>query len=301
MAFASKLLSAARGSSGSFCRSVFAKSRIHPSLIQRQGLRTSAIMSKEQLDQLQKNEFYEKYADKIAKLQKTSPEEFLARLGAIEEGTKNTKHEEKEFSLPSQPKKNRSVSPSQKKQKKLDDVMKTELLEDLNFEEVGKLWTEHYKNRDAVSAVIPAETFQQMSERFREFNTFLFPLPRDKGYEMVMVQFSGNEAHFTTLINFQAYKENAPECLSMTHYTEMEESKGIVLMAGEYDKDVLKPSDARLLCFQMLQYYGGKDPKKLNQLLRFTHLTDDFNHLDLVAEFETLPGGPLAFGPPLPA
>jgi len=91
MAFASKLLSAARGSSGSFCRSVLTKSRVHPCLVHRQGLRTSAIMSKEQLDQLQKNEFYEKYADKIAKLQKTSPEDFLARLGAVEEGTKKYK------------------------------------------------------------------------------------------------------------------------------------------------------------------------------------------------------------------
>jgi len=245
-------------------------------------------MSKEQLDQLQKNEFYEKYADKIAKLQKTSPEEFLARLGAIEEGTKNTKHEEKEFSLPSQPKKNRSVSPSQKKQKKLDDVMKTELLEDLNFEEVGKLWTEHYKNRDAVSAVIPAETFQQMSERFREFNTFLFPLPRDKGYEMVMVQFSGNEAHFTTLINFQAYKENAPECLSMTHYTEMEESKGIVLMAGEYDKDVLSSSEAQCLANQVEMYYCNPTQEKLDILRKFTTEPTLFQHQMLIDQMENI-------------
>lgn len=245
-------------------------------------------MSKEQLDQLQKNEFYEKYADKIAKLQKTSPEDFLARLGAIEESTKNTKHEEKEFSLPSQPKKNRSVSPSQKKQKKLEDVMKTELLEDLNFEEVGKLWTEHYKNRDAVSAVIPTETFQQMSERFREFNTFLFPLPRDKGYEMVMVQFSGNEAHFTTLINFQAYKENAPECLSMTHYTEMEESKGVVLMAGEYDKDVLSSSEAQCLANQVEMYYCNPTEEKLDILRKFTTEPTLFQHQILIDQMENI-------------
>jgi hypothetical protein len=33
--------------------------------------------------------------------------------------------------------------------------------------------------------------------------------------------------------------ENAPECLSLVHYTELMESKGIVLMAGEYDKNTL--------------------------------------------------------------
>jgi ATP synthase F1 complex assembly factor 1 len=67
----------------------------------------------------------------------------------------------------------------------------------------------------------------------------LFPLPRKEGYEFVVVQFQGNEAHFTTLINYQAYEVNAPECLSLVHYTELAETKGIVLMVGEYDTNVL--------------------------------------------------------------
>jgi hypothetical protein len=32
---------------------------------------------------------------------------------------------------------------------------------------------------------------------------FVFPLPRDKGYEFILCQFSGHEAHFTPLINYQ--------------------------------------------------------------------------------------------------
>lgn len=68
---------------------------------------------------------------------------------------------------------------------------------------------------------------------------FLFPLPRKQGYEFVVVQFEGKEAHFTTLINYQAYKENAPECLTLIHYTELAKEKGIVLMVGEYDTNVM--------------------------------------------------------------
>ena len=93
--------------------------------------------------------------------------------------------------------------------------------------------------QDAVAAVIPLDTYKVMEERFKEFNTFLFPLPRDMGYEFVVVQFLGHEAHFSTLINYQAHKENAPECLSMVHYTELAETKGIILMVGEFDKDVI--------------------------------------------------------------
>ena len=54
-----------------------------------------------------------------------------------------------------------------------------------------------------MAAVIPKDTYATMAERFTEFNTFLFPLPRDQGYEFIVVQFLGNEAHFTTLINYQ--------------------------------------------------------------------------------------------------
>ena len=106
-----------------------------------------------------------------------------------------------------------------------------------------------------MAAVIPAQTFKVMQvrvqrstthswyrdiqERFEEFNTFLFPLPRDQGYEFFVVQFLGKEVHFTSLINYQAHKENAPECLNMIHYTELAQTKGIVLMVGEYDKDNL--------------------------------------------------------------
>ena len=55
----------------------------------------------------------------------------------------------------------------------------------------------------------------------------------------MVVQFEGKEAHFTTLINFQAHTENAPECLTLIHYTDLAEEKGIVLMVGEYDVNVL--------------------------------------------------------------
>ena len=58
-----------------------------------------------------------------------------------------------------------------------------------------------------MSAVIPAQTYSTMQERFAQFNTFLFPLPRDQGYEFIVVQFLGHEAHFTTLINYQVNQQ----------------------------------------------------------------------------------------------
>jgi len=256
-------------------------------------IHTSCMMSKEQIEDLEKNPFFEKYADKISKLQKTSPEEFLSRLATQEEAKKKkTDAIPNDFSLPSKPKAARAMDNIH--EKTLEKIAKLELLVDRTPEEITVIWTEFWKNKDAVSAVIPSATYKTMENRFKEFNTFLFPLPRDQGYEFVMVQFAGKEAHFSTLINYQAHRENAPECLSIVHYTELAESKGIVLMVGEYDKDVLtEGGESRCLVAQLIQYYGkareGVD-KKWGHLFRFHYESDHFNPMDLVLELETDPG-----------
>jgi len=246
---------------------------------------TSSIMSKEQMDELQKNPYYEKYAEKIAKMQKTSPEEFLCRLAAQEEVKKNALSKPKDFSMPSQPK-----TPTMKaaQNKTLEKVMKVELLADKTPEEISAIWTEYWKHKDAISAAIPLETYNIMKKRFEEFNTFLFPLPRDQGYEFIMVQFEGQEAHFSTLINFQAHKENAPECLGMMHYTELAESKGLVLMVGEYDNKVLDPKEAKCLADLVEIYYSRPTESKLELLRKFTGSPHLFNHMDLINELNTL-------------
>lgn len=35
------------------------------------------------------------------------------------------------------------------------------------------------------------------------------------------------------------HKENAPECLTMIYFSEFADNKNIVLMKGEYDKNVI--------------------------------------------------------------
>lgn len=261
------------------------------SLSQIKGFRTTSIMSEEQIEELKKNPHFAKYADKIAKLQNTSPEEFLSRLSAQEERKKVTEkgseaEHERDFSFPG--KARTSTRAAATPSKSLEKIMKLELLQDKTAEEIAIIWTKHFaKLEDKICAVIPAETYKLMQQRFKQFNTFLFPVPRKNGYEFIMAQFINNEAHFTTLISFQAHKENAPECLNIVHYTELMEEKGIVLMVGEYDKDTLGEGESNLLAIQTLQYFGGNNHKLLNHLNRFTYDQSDFIHLDLIAQLES--------------
>jgi len=247
---------------------------------------TTSTMSKEQLEELAKNPFFDKYADKIAKLQKTSPEEFVARVEAQAEAKKATPVRSKDFSLPSEPKAMKAMGASS--EKTLEKVMKTELLEEKSADEVAAIWTEFWSHKDAVSAAIPAAMYKEMKERFDKYNTFLFPLPRDKGYEFVMVQHLGNQAHFSTLINFQAHRENAPECLGIVFYTELIETKGIVLMVGEFDNKVLDAKESKYLADMLEIYYCKPSESKLALLDKFTFQPTLFSHMDLINEMNSI-------------
>ncbi|CAH2040049.1 unnamed protein product, partial [Iphiclides podalirius] len=200
---------------------------------------TSPTKRNKVVDQLQKNPYFEKYADRIAALQKTSPEEFLERL------EKQNKNKEEE------------------KKKKFGSVDTRQFSSVLN-------------PKKALTDDIPVDD--------KKLDT-IFKL--DLGYEFIMCQCYGQTVHFTPLLAFQVHKENAPECLTMIHYTELR-SKGIVLMRGEYDKNVLNGQEAQCLANQFQMYFSGKDQAKLQLLETFNKKPDSFKHMDLIAELENI-------------
>ncbi len=65
----------------------------------------------------------------------------------------------------------------------------------------------------------------------------MLPLPRANGYEFLYVQFMNNAFHFTPLLAYQTHKQNAPECFRLIAYTDLQTSKDLVLMRGEFDKN----------------------------------------------------------------
>jgi ATP synthase F1 complex assembly factor 1 len=248
--------------------------------------------NKEEMDELKKNPYFEKYAGKIAILQKTSPEELLSRLEVVEQANKQSSSKEsgKDFSLPTKPKSDVSSSKASllTKEKNLDAIMKIELLQDKSKDEISEIWRMHHLNTDAVSAVIPADVWMEMERRFIDYKTFLLPLPRKDGYEFIVVQFLGKSAHFTTLINFQAFHENAPECLTMDHYTELQSDKGIILMVGRYDSNLLTIQEAQCLANQVEMYYCNPSEEKQILMDTFKNTPNQFKHADLIAQLEKI-------------
>lgn len=87
--------------------------------------------------------------------------------------------------------------------KKLEDIFKIDLVKDKDASEIQAIWEEYHKNKEVISASIPKDVYAVLQENMRQYPTFLFPLPRDQGYEFIMCQSFGHTVHFTPLLAYQ--------------------------------------------------------------------------------------------------
>lgn len=245
----------------------------------------------EVLEDLQKNNpYYSKYADKIKQLRQENPSTFKNRIEDVGKEIKKSikPPQERRYSQLLNPKE-KITEPPQTKHESLEKIMKIELIRDKTSEEIKSIWEQYHVQKDfCIAATIPVSDFNKLNEYSKKFPTFLFALPRSQGYEFIMCQFSDNTVHFTPLLYYQVHKENAPECLTLTHYDEFKDSKGIILMRGEFDKNVIDAKEAQCLANQLQMYYVQEEPEKMKLLEIFTHKPEEFKHMDLVKQIECL-------------
>lgn len=83
------------------------------------------------------------------------------------------------------------------------------------------------------------------------------------------------------------HAENAPECLTIVHYTEMKD-KDVVLMRGEYDSKVLSAQEAQCLANELQMFYFKGGESRLKLLEKFNKKPDEFKHMDLIKEVENI-------------
>lgn len=235
---------------------------------------------------LESNPYFDKYADKIRHLQNADPEEFLKKLKACQEKSKASNVETKKVVYAD--KKGPSVS-QVKQTRKLDEIMKTSLLEDKSKEEIVCIWNEFHKDKNVVYGTLTSSAYETIRKYGEKYCTFLLPLPRGEGYEFIMLQFENNEIHFTPLISYQTHKADAPECLTVVYYTDLSESKDVVLMKGEFDKNILSSVESQCLINQLHLYYGGNDEKRIRLMETFNNNPDSFRYMDLIAETDLIP------------
>lgn len=238
----------------------------------------------DEMEHLKNNPFYAKYADKLKNLEESKPDEYQAKLDQLEkEKEKEVKEKREQIA---EAKKAQLEQASQTTKESLDSILKLDLIKGRTSEEIAKIWNMHHNDKQFVFAVIPKDEYKDMHQKLLEFPSFLYPIPREQGYEFFLQQFSSHKCDFTPLLAYQAHGYNSPPCLSLHHYTELMEDKGIVLMRGEIDTKVTSVHEAQLLALQVKLYYGIQSALRFNLVRVFNNSPETFSHMDLVREFE---------------
>lgn len=247
----------------------------------------------EEGEAIEQNPFYEKYKQKIAKVkeetevqQKPSTSRFNKYLRQeTQEWKRNIEGLEKKFTDKKSQEEGRISG--LKLPANLDQLIKMELLVDKSADEISKLWTEYWAGKDTVCAVINQDIFYSMSQRMKESPMFLYPLPRDQGYEFYLAQFTDMHCFYTSLINFQVHGEEAPWQVCFKFYPELKDSKGIVLMTSEFDNSQLNILEVQYLAQLQQLFYASPTEERAELMRTFNHQPDNFKHMDVVKEIES--------------
>ena len=147
----------------------------------------------------------------------------------------------------------------------LNKILKVELMSDKTTQEVSEIWKTYFSQVDSICAVIPKKKYVQIHTLALVCPQFVYPVPRDDGYEFFVGEWKGDMLFFTSLVHYQKHGENAPMAISMHHYPNLQESHGIVLMASKVSSEHCSIQDAQFLAYAVELFYGTDEGKLVKQ------------------------------------
>ncbi|ORY93047.1 ATP11 protein-domain-containing protein [Syncephalastrum racemosum] len=170
----------------------------------------------------------------------------------------------------------------------LDKIVKLELFEKENPETIEKIWTDFHADKDCITAVIPKGTYDTLFQRSQKYPMFIVPMPREAGIEFFFMQFIFHQCHFTSLLEYKAKGTEARPFLTITHFPELADSKGIVLMKGEISDNprMIDTQNAQFLAFALQQFYATGAQSKFELVEKFHRAPHEFDYQELINEIE---------------
>ena len=178
----------------------------------------------------------------------------------------------------------------------LNKLLKVDLMKDKTKDEVANIWKQYFSTHNSICAIIPKKKFTQISTLATVCPQFIYPVPRDEGYEMYLGQWQDNMMFFTSLVYYHKHGEHAPPQLSMHHYPNLQESHGIVLMASRIDTNQISVQDAQFLAYLVELFYGTDDGELVR---KFRYQPETFSHEMVIEKIEKMIENSMA-RPPIP-
>ena len=167
----------------------------------------------------------------------------------------------------------------------LNKLLKVEMIQDKSAKEIGDIWKTYFSSMDSICAVIPKKKYVQIHTLATVCPQFIYPVPRDDGYEFFLGEWKGDMLFFTSLVHYQKHGENAPMAISMHHYPNLQDSHGIVLMASKIQSEHVAVQDAQFLAYAVELFYGTDDGALVRQ---FRYKPQEFRYESVIERIEEL-------------
>eukprot|EP00040_Diaphanoeca_grandis_P027759 m.158839 g.158839 ORF g.158839 m.158839 type:complete len:317 (-) comp31110_c0_seq3:156-1106(-) len=240
------------------------------------------------LEKLRTNAHYEKYKEKLEAANLAKRIEIVEDIpDAIDELQQKMKKVAKTA------KEKASKSPTGKLMaeenseiQSLDKIVRLDLMEKLDVDAITVVWKAYHDEKESICAVVPVDNYTILRKRALSNPNFIFPLPREQGFEFFYGQWRGHQFAFTSMLEYKTHEDNARPFLLLNHYVELAETKDVVLMSGELDEN-MSPFDAQLLANQIQLFYLGTDDA-FALVETFNKKGDDFNYQDVIDRIDTL-------------
>ncbi|PKY38407.1 ATP11-domain-containing protein [Rhizophagus irregularis] len=167
--------------------------------------------------------------------------------------------------------------------KTLDKILNMEKIKDHDSETIEKIWLEYHSTKNCLSAVIPAETYRTLFKRGQQYPMFVVPLPQEHGLEFYILQFQFHQCFFTSLLEYKTHGIESKHHMVLTHFPELMDFKGIVLMHGEIiQPKLISLKSAQYLAYAMQKFYVSGTNDELNLVEKFHKYPDKFEYKDLI-------------------
>ncbi|KFK23896.1 hypothetical protein AALP_AAs69390U000500 [Arabis alpina] len=167
------------------------------------------------------------------------------------------------------------------KPKPLDSIMDLERAKSKSPEELTSAWDDYHLGRGHIGITMNAKLYRLLEQRANECRYFVIPLWRGNGYITMFAQVEAPHMLFTGLEDYKARGTQAAPYLTSTFYTELSETKDLVLIRGDVVfTSKLTDEEAKWIMETAQSFYLNDSRYKL--LERFNKNTHDFEFKDVL-------------------
>lgn len=167
--------------------------------------------------------------------------------------------------------------------RKLDDIMKTELLEGKSASEVSDIWMTYHEGKDRTHGLIMSgKESADVLERAKESPFFVQPIFRDEGYFMLVSQFQ-EPSHFLMayLEDYKMDPARAQPLLTFSVFDDLAKKLDLGLVRCDIVNKGIEDDEGRRVVNSMLEAYKTDD--EYLKVKAFNQTPDSFDVDDYIS------------------